>query len=316
MTTPLVPQEIFLLERFCSLERYGEMRDAWHAMLSEAEDFLARFMRNLPPEYRKRPLQQQPDIVWGERVLPNFRETMHILNDGYIKLSHGNYGALSVANGVTGDVRGQTMDYSAAWMDEVEAGAEARHYKLLCKANDLAWPIMRTSSAIWSPGSLTTNYDEVIGEPLNPPPTWPTYRLNRQVTVRSGDRVSQTGIYLPDVDHGFPTLLIKSDDPLLGEANEALVMIDPSTSTKREYRPALWTLVERVANESEILTALSLTAPPRQRSEGGQPCPQSGYWFTPAKLHSRRYFKEGEIMPVMSSDYGSTIWQWDPNQPA
>jgi hypothetical protein len=28
MATPLIPQEIYLLERFCSLERYGDMRDA------------------------------------------------------------------------------------------------------------------------------------------------------------------------------------------------------------------------------------------------------------------------------------------------
>lgn len=52
----------------------------------------------------------------------------------------------------------------------------------------------------------------------------------------------------------------------------------------------------------------------RLRIEAGQPCPQAGYWFTPAQLHSRRHFKEGDIMPVVDSDYGVTIWQWDSNQ--
>ncbi|SFQ38717.1 type VI immunity family protein [Variovorax sp. 770b2] len=53
------------------------------------------------------------------------------------------------------------------------------------------------------------------------------------------------------------------------------------------------------------------------RVEGGQPCPQSGWWFTPAKVKSRRYFKAGELMPAIDgSDYGSTFWQWDLDQSA
>jgi hypothetical protein len=310
MATPLIPQEIYLLERFCSLERYGDMRDAWQAMLNYVEDLLDRFVHNLPPDYRNRPLPEQPDIVWGEGVLPNFRDTMRILNDGYIKLSHGVYESLGRACGITGDVRGQTADYSSTWMDEVEPGAESKYYELLYKASGLAWPIDRTSSRTWSPGALTTRYAKVIKEPLNAPPTWPTYRLNRQITVRSGEQVPQTGIYLPDVDHGFPTLLIKSDDPWVGEAIEALVVHPDGHS---EYVPATWTLVERIADESDMPTAPSLVAPIRLRVEGGQPCPQTGYWFTPAQLNSRRPFKEGEVMPIVGSTYGSTIWQWDPN---
>jgi hypothetical protein len=58
----------------------------------------------------------------------------------------------------------------------------------------------------------------------------------------------------------------------------------------------------------------SLVDNTRLRVEGGEFCPQAGYWFTPAKSDSRRHFKEGELMPVFDSDYGSTIWQWDPNQ--
>lgn len=48
---------------------------------------------------------------------------------------------------------------------------------------------------------------------------------------------------------------------------------------------------------------------------GGQPCPQTGWWFTPAKTTSRQYFKAGEVMPLIEgSDYGSTFWQWDVDQ--
>ncbi|MDP9894638.1 hypothetical protein J2W32_003514 [Variovorax boronicumulans] len=51
------------------------------------------------------------------------------------------------------------------------------------------------------------------------------------------------------------------------------------------------------------------------RVPGGESCPRTGWWLTPAKVGSRRYFKVGEIMPVIDgSSYGSTFWQWDVDQ--
>lgn len=52
-------------------------------------------------------------------------------------------------------------------------------------------------------------------------------------------------------------------------------------------------------------------APQELRVEGGNPCPQAGYWFTPAIADSLRHFEQGEIMPLSpDSQYGVTIWQW------
>ncbi|HWT17437.1 MAG TPA: PoNe immunity protein domain-containing protein [Variovorax sp.] len=43
---------------------------------------------------------------------------------------------------------------------------------------------------------------------------------------------------------------------------------------------------------------------------GGEPCPEAGWWFTPAQLNSRRYFDKGEIMPVIKGNsFGDTNWQ-------
>ncbi|KAA6125207.1 PoNe immunity protein domain-containing protein [Cupriavidus cauae] len=56
------------------------------------------------------------------------------------------------------------------------------------------------------------------------------------------------------------------------------------------------------------------TSTAAMRCEPGQPCPRAGYWLTPAKANSRRYFSAGEIMPDVSSDYGAAIWQWDVDQ--
>lgn len=51
------------------------------------------------------------------------------------------------------------------------------------------------------------------------------------------------------------------------------------------------------------------------RCEAKQPCPRTGFWWTPAKQGSRRHFSQGETMPDFpASQYGATIWYWDQNQ--
>lgn len=51
------------------------------------------------------------------------------------------------------------------------------------------------------------------------------------------------------------------------------------------------------------------TIPVGKRCEAGQPCPESGTWWTPAKENAQRYFEQGELMPDFpDSVYGSTIW--------
>ncbi|GAA5185807.1 hypothetical protein GCM10025771_42600 [Niveibacterium umoris] len=52
-------------------------------------------------------------------------------------------------------------------------------------------------------------------------------------------------------------------------------------------------------------------ANPVLRCPGGEPCPQAGWWSTPAKADSRRHFVLGEVMPSLKSDYGYTIWQFE-----
>ena len=47
------------------------------------------------------------------------------------------------------------------------------------------------------------------------------------------------------------------------------------------------------------------------RVAGGEPCPKSGQWFSPAKADSQGHFSVGTIMPVFpDAQYGLTIWQW------
>lgn len=100
MTVPLISQEIYLLARYSSLDYFGQMRDHFAECVKAAEDALAEFMRHLPPDYRSRPLYQQPDAVWGERVIPNMQWALAGLNDGYIRISHGDLDGLGFAGNV------------------------------------------------------------------------------------------------------------------------------------------------------------------------------------------------------------------------
>lgn len=55
--------------------------------------------------------------------------------------------------------------------------------------------------------------------------------------------------------------------------------------------------------------------PSISRVEAGKPASRSGWWFTPAKQGSRRYFKQGDVLPeIEGSTYGATFWQWSPDQ--
>lgn len=57
---------------------------------------------------------------------------------------------------------------------------------------------------------------------------------------------------------------------------------------------------------------------PRLRCLAGQPCPRTGYWFTPAAAGSRQHFDAGQTMPDLGGSDGTTgwatVWQWDEQQ--
>lgn len=80
---------------------------------------------------------------------------------------------------------------------------------------------------------------------------------------------------------------------------------------------AKWFFVEIVNGEFEDLLEnrtqlVSPTAP--EKVNGGDYCHVSGFYFTPAQPNSRRPLVKGEKAPELDSQYGLTIWQWDPNQ--
>ncbi len=83
-------------------------------------------------------------------------------------------------------------------------------------------------------------------------------------------------------------------------------------------RPCKWYFVEMIDgeydDEAETVQSSAPVSTHRPNVPAGTPCPEAGWWFTPVKPDSRRYFKQGETMPALTSDYGQTFWQWSPDQ--
>jgi hypothetical protein len=316
MPRQINPQEVYLLERYISLDYFGELRETWAEMIKHVESCLESFMLNLAANYRSRPLPEQPDIVWGELVLPNFRQTLQNLNTGFILLSHGDVNGLNYANGPQNDFKGQ-MEFWAGWMSQAD---ENLYSALLTKATTMAGNITRTEGAYWRPLSLS-NYSDQRGL-LNPPAQWLTYRIDKSVTVATGARTTKSGIYVPDVDSSCAEFLsiryeqAPSASILVGFND----LLHPITGEKYGDEPVfkdrscVWYLVERTANYGIAIPPSASVTGQLHRVAAGETCPETGFYLTPARPESRKLFQKGEVMPAFDTAYGSTIWQWDSNQ--
>lgn len=242
------PQEIFLLERYVSLDYVGDLRDVWEEMTLHVSACLARFVESLPLGYRGRPLPAQPDIVWGGRVLPNFRNTLENLNTAVIRLSHGDLSGLNFTYGPLSDFKGQ-LDYSSGWMNDAD---DIQFHTLLGEAVLMASNINTTHCATWDPGELSTDFHENNRGPLLVPATWPSYRVATGAVVASGEKVKFPGIYVPDLDSSCAQFLYMTA-PLAKVLVGMKELFAPDTGLKYGEKaqftkqPCSWKKVEHIA---------------------------------------------------------------------
>lgn len=291
------PQEIYLLEYYSSAEYFKELVEAFKSMLDAAEYALKIFMSDLPYDYRDRHISEQPDVVWGEHVLPNFRSTMDSLNYGYKRILEGDLSALQYAGNVLTDFRAQRVDYWPDWMDQTNL---AQFDQGQAKASQIASNIQATVFSSWPTTLLTKNYEiDSFGE-LSFPESLPIYRLSPSIHIKTGETVPQNGIYTPKVADASAQLMLKGHDAI-----DALVGLDPDCPQYDYEEPTEWVLVERIANEGGNLETIDSEVLKRTAS---QKCPQSGYWWSPANQSQSCYFSEGEVFPTIESDWGETIW--------
>ncbi|RYO77269.1 hypothetical protein DL763_010032 [Monosporascus cannonballus] len=164
---------------------------------------------------------------------------------------------------------------------------------------------------------------------ISPPKPYPKHVIDFGEQVHPGDRCPRTGVWVPrqwldgatDFSLAFcveghpmqPAYRIKGlelNNPFSGYDEEmaaeyeAIAMGSPVT----EAVDTTWHFVSQPVAQPTSLPHLHL------RCEAGHPCTKSGYWITPAKSGSRRFFSQGTLMPEVVSNYGSTIWQWDSDQ--
>jgi hypothetical protein len=167
---------------------------------------------------------------------------MAYLNKGFIELSHGDHAALKMAGGVLSDIKGQTFDYSAEWMAQ-DLQDQFWHWQGV--ASQRASNISFTASAGWDIGDLSIRYASNNRGALNPPASWPLYRLNPSVTVKTGEPVQVAGIYLPACDDSCAQFLYRNN--AFPEVDEANIGYDPKRMQRVGTAPTTWTLVEHKA---------------------------------------------------------------------
>ncbi|WCM22464.1 DUF3396 domain-containing protein [Paraburkholderia bryophila] len=155
-----------------------------------------------------------------------------------------------------------------------------------------------------------------------------------------GEAALRKALDRPDIhiEHIGSSLLIRAGDfPRLGAPEEGLpepyvfvnsvlrVLRDPKPDGLHLYDPYLphadtknartWTArfdlpdAPPIPEPPTIVPYPVKRKPVRHSVPGGSPCPEAGWWQTPAKADSRRYFEAGEIMPIFAgSKWGATNW--------
>lgn len=252
-TNQINPQEVYLLEKYTSLDYMAQLRDIWGEMVDHLDQCFSQFMHNPLSDYRNRPLPEQPDRSSGERILPNFRHTFDSLCSGVIAVSHGDMSGLREASRVMNDFAGQ-REYSSDWLSKEDGD---RYFKLLLQANTMAMNIVASEDPFWEPGDLTHNLAE--SEQLDLPALFPRFELARSTSVETGKPVPVTGIYVPDVAASCAQYLCSYK-----EAPEATVvagsepLIDDETGEQYDEEdqfesvPCVWTRVKRVADDGAV----------------------------------------------------------------
>ncbi|MDN5489611.1 MAG: hypothetical protein L0G57_04550, partial [Acinetobacter sp.] len=137
------------------------------------------------------------------------------------------------------------------------------------------------------------------------PNSYPIYRINPEIMVKSNEKLEKTGIYLCEEIGDRIEFMAASEEEDNGVASVLAVGHDPDTY-ETLYAEANWILIERIADDggsAEMIQTDSL------KGFAEQSCPRSGYWWSPANKSQSRYFEQGEIFPkIENSDWGETIW--------
>jgi hypothetical protein len=324
----LHPQEIYILEYLSSLEHFCNVRDNLKKAVHIGEQALDEFMHHIPAKLRQRHLSEQPDVVWGGLVLPNLRSSLDSVIRACVLRSHNEPEAFRYI-GAWGSNTGKNIkdyyNFGNGWMPKAQEDLFWDSLELAMELDGLAGA---TISGSWEEGDLTHRLDFsdkmglIYGTGIALPAQIPAYELDHSVVIKLGEPVKETGIYLPEAENTAAQFLnidiFDYDDPSPWVRQG---LVKDSYGDWRESQPikTSWTLVRRIPDQFIEVPAEGFF--PKQgvlsqgRAEALQPCPQTGWWWTPARAHSRQHFIQGATMPDFPySAYGATIWYRDAKQ--
>ena len=314
----LFPKEIYANEQFLTYEYYYETVKLWEDLIHYAEGLLDRYSSNLVANHRSQHLSHQADYVWGTIVLPNFKGTLDHLQSGLEDLKAGFLPILRRMSSINNDVIAQGRDYPCDWMDTVEKGAVLRY-----KAKERIISIRATNIYVVNNyHNIQWDYKDLLSEELligiDFPNPLPVYRLNSAVMVKTGEPILKTGIYRSIEPYSASRFLMhekkmgaEHDEDWRLAPEVSAFKDNPNNYTDETYEyprdiPTTWILVERVAEGNDV----DLTPTQEKLSQkGGEPCPKTGYWTTPAQPGTRRYFTQGDVLPTLPhTDWGTVYW--------
>lgn len=324
--TPLIAQEIWLLEHYVEPSYCARVVQAWTQMIVVAEAAYDDYMRHIPSNYRQREISEQVDIVWGNRVLPNFRSSLNYLQTAYARILQGDLALHGF--GVYSDIRGSS-DYWHQWMADPGLVERMGFNPLqeFCRQQYIAQfqsqnVHVTLSGYRWKKGDLQGNLgSEDRGYGITLPQEWPTYRLNPLVQCETGERTPRTGIYLPAVANSCAQLLVHTPaktEGYLGSVPTANIGSRHEPKPVIAEEPTIWTLVERVSDTGGGKVEVRIIdksepdqAVPAYSASPGQPCPRSGLWQTPALVKPRSVRREqGQPMPSQQTDHQGNVVVW------
>ncbi|MBY4767254.1 type VI immunity family protein [Burkholderia ambifaria] len=144
-------------------------------------------------------------------------------------------------------------------------------------------------------------------------------RLNASLLIRAGDfprlGAPEEGLPEPYVFVNSVLRILRDPKP---DALHTYIPDLPSADTKNARAwVARFDLpgAQPIPDPPTIVPSAKSDSPGYASVPGGNACPVAGWWQTPAKTGSRRYFEAGEIMPAIEgSAWGKTHWNWSPNQ--
>ncbi|MFT4247071.1 MAG: hypothetical protein QM581_03405 [Pseudomonas sp.] len=143
----------------------------------------------------------------------------------------------------------------------------------------------------------------------------PEYVADNSITVVTGELVPWTGVWVPAEGAGSAALAFARQGQIMQPAYE--VVSEDEESGYVETRPVdvAWHPFRPTGNVIPLNDRSVGTVIKPERVYYGEHCPLAGWWYTPAKADSRRYFKQGEVFPkIEGSDYGDTFWLWSQDQ--